>query len=46
MNNLLKENICKDSILVSGNTVIDALVKYVKKVNKNPSQQSKYSQNK
>ena len=38
MNNLLKENICEDSILVTGNTVIDALIKSVKKVNENPSQ--------
>ena len=36
-NNLLKENISEDSILVTGNTVIDALIKSVKKVNKNPS---------
>ncbi len=37
MNNLLKENICEHSVLVTGNTVIDALLKSVKKVNKNPS---------
>ena len=37
-NNLLKENISKDSILVTGNTVIDALLKSVEKVNQNPSQ--------
>jgi UDP-N-acetylglucosamine 2-epimerase (non-hydrolysing) len=36
--NLLKENISKDSILVTGNTVIDALLKSVEKVNENPSQ--------
>ena len=35
--NLLKENISKDAILVTGNTVIDALLKSVKKVNENPS---------
>ena len=35
--NLLKENISKDSILVTGNTVIDALLKSVEKVNENPS---------
>jgi len=36
--NLLKENISEDSILVTGNTVIDALIKSVQKVNDNPSQ--------
>ena len=36
--NLLKENISADSILVTGNTVIDALLKSVEKVNENPSQ--------
>ena len=36
--NLLKENISKNSILVTGNTVIDALIKSVEKVNENPSQ--------
>jgi len=36
--NLLKENISEDSILVTGNTVIDALIKSIEKVNKNPSQ--------
>ena len=36
--NLLKENISDESILVTGNTVIDALLKSVEKVNKNPSQ--------
>mgnify|MGYP000554190411 CR=1 FL=1 len=35
--NLLKENISENSILVTGNTVIDALLKSVKKVNENPS---------
>jgi len=35
--NLLKENISEDSILVTGNTVIDALLQSVKKVNENPS---------
>ena len=35
--NLLKENISGDSILVTGNTVIDALLKSVEKVNENPS---------
>ena len=37
-NNLLKENISDNSILVTGNTVIDALIKSVEKVNENPSQ--------
>ena len=37
-NNLLKENITEDSILVTGNTVIDALLKSVEKVDENPSQ--------
>ena len=36
--NLLMENISESSILVTGNTVIDALIKSVKKVNLNPSQ--------
>ena len=36
-NNLLLENISEDSILVTGNTVIDALLSSVKKVNSNPS---------
>ena len=36
-NNLLKENIHESSIIVTGNTVIDALIDSVKKVNKNPS---------
>ena len=35
--NLLKENISEKSILVTGNTVIDALLKSVKKVNENPT---------
>ena len=37
-NNLIKENIAEDSILITGNTVIDALLVSVKKVNENPSQ--------
>ncbi len=37
-NNLLNENISKDSILVTGNTVIDTLLESVRKVNENPSQ--------
>ncbi len=36
--NLLLENIDEDSILVTGNTVIDALIKSVEKVNDNPSE--------
>ena len=36
--NLLQENISEKSILVTGNTVIDALLKSVEKVNENPSQ--------
>ena len=35
--NLLKENISDTSILVTGNTVIDALLTSVEKVNENPS---------
>ncbi|PZD76601.1 non-hydrolyzing UDP-N-acetylglucosamine 2-epimerase [Mesonia sp. K7] len=35
--NLLKENIQENSILVTGNTVIDALLNSVEKVNKKPS---------
>ena len=35
--NLLKENISDNSIIVTGNTVIDALIKSVEKVNDNPS---------
>ena len=35
--NLIKENIESSSILVTGNTVIDALLESVKKVTKNPS---------
>ena len=37
-NNLLLENISDDSILVTGNTVIDALLSSVEKVNSNPSE--------
>jgi UDP-N-acetylglucosamine 2-epimerase (non-hydrolysing) len=37
-NNLLKENISDDSILITGNTVIDALLESVEKVNKEPSE--------
>ncbi len=37
-NNLILENINKDSILVTGNTVIDALLNSVKKVNEKPSE--------
>ncbi len=36
--NLLKENIYEDSILVTGNTVIDALIESIKKVDENPSE--------
>ena len=36
--NLIKENILEDSILVTGNTVIDALIKSVEIVNHKPSQ--------
>ena len=36
--NLLLENVNKDSILVTGNTVIDALLNSVKKVNEKPSE--------
>ena len=36
--NLIKENIFENSILITGNTVIDALIKSVEKVNENPSQ--------
>ncbi|MDB4400369.1 UDP-N-acetylglucosamine 2-epimerase (non-hydrolyzing) [Akkermansiaceae bacterium] len=35
--NLLSENVAESSILVTGNTVIDALIKTVGKVSKNPS---------
>lgn len=35
--NLLKENISEETILVTGNTVIDALIESVDKVNNNPS---------
>ena len=37
-NNLLLENISDSLILVTGNTVIDALIESVEKVNENPSQ--------
>lgn len=37
-NNLLKENIIEDSILVTGNTVIDSLLSSIDKVSKKPSQ--------
>ena len=37
-NNLLNENINEDSILVTGNTVIDALLSSVQKVKENPSE--------
>ena len=36
--NLLKENISYSSILVTGNTVIDALIRSVEKVNESPSE--------
>lgn len=36
--NLLRENIAEDAILVTGNTVIDALLESVKKVNQKPSE--------
>jgi len=36
--NLIKENISEDTIIITGNTVIDALLKSVKKVKENPSQ--------
>lgn len=36
--NLLKENICDSTILVTGNTVIDSLIESIRKVNENPSQ--------
>jgi len=36
--NLLKENISDSSILVTGNTVIDALIRSVEKVNESPSE--------
>ena len=36
--NLLKENIQEDTILVTGNTVIDALLDSVKRVNQEPSE--------
>ncbi|WP_121667582.1 non-hydrolyzing UDP-N-acetylglucosamine 2-epimerase [Mesonia aquimarina] len=37
-NNLLQENTPEKSIVVTGNTVIDALLKSVEKVNENPSE--------
>lgn len=40
-NNLLQENTPDDSILVTGNTVIDALLKSVEKVNREPSSLAK-----
>ena len=36
--NLLKENISENTILVTGNTVIDALLESIEKVNDNPSE--------
>lgn len=36
--NLLKENISECSVLVTGNTVIDALIQSIEKINVNPSQ--------
>ena len=36
--NLVKENVSDSSILVTGNTVIDALIKSIEKVNENPGQ--------
>ncbi|WP_339698150.1 UDP-N-acetylglucosamine 2-epimerase (non-hydrolyzing) [uncultured Marixanthomonas sp.] len=36
-NNLISESVSKESILVTGNTVIDALLQSVDKVNENPS---------
>lgn len=36
--NLLKENVAESTILVTGNTVIDALLDSVEKVNENPSE--------
>jgi len=35
--NLLKENVKEDTIVITGNTVIDALLQSIDKVNKNPS---------
>ena len=40
-NNLLKENINKENILVTGNTVIDALYLMIEKIEKNPRLKSK-----
>lgn len=36
--NLLEENVAQESILITGNTVIDALLDSVEKVNENPSE--------
>ena len=44
--NLLKEDICKSSILVTGNTVIDALFSSVELANSNPSNKIKEVSNK
>lgn len=35
--NLLKENISEDNIVVTGNTVIDALLQSIEKINQNPT---------
>ncbi len=35
--NLLKENVSEETIIITGNTVIDALLQSIDKVNKNPS---------
>lgn len=43
--NLLKENILEETVLVTGNTVIDALLKSVEKVNENPSELIKHLSN-
>lgn len=45
-NNLLKENVSNETILVTGNTVIDALLKSVERVNENPSNLVKNLSNK
>lgn len=37
-NNLLKENIAEENIIITGNTVIDTLLNSVKQVEENPSQ--------
>lgn len=44
--NLIKENVEEETILVAGNTVIDALLKSVEKVNENPSKLIKELSNK